>query len=78
MASHLEQTFRRFLAVVVQRRLGVMPLDLHESLVEHLSRTDSNGYTLCFDSPLREQLLDIFEAWLKTPRHHGEQLRLLP
>ena len=77
MPSPLEQTFRRFLTVLVVQEKVAIPPHVHESIVDHLSRTDATGATLCFDSPLREQLLDIVEAWLNTPRQPGEQLTLL-
>ena len=77
MPSPLEQTFRRFLTVMAVQKAADIPPYVHESIVDHLSRTDATGATLCFYSPLREQLLDIVEAWLTTPRQPGEQLTLL-
>ena len=77
MPSPLEQTFRRFLTVLAVQEKVAIPPYVHESIVDHLSRTDATGATLCFYSPLREQLLDIVEAWLTTPRQPGEQLTLL-
>lgn len=78
MASRLEHTFRRFLDVIVKSERVTLPPLLWESVAEHCYRADRSGATLCFASPLREDVLDDVMAWLHTiPQpQHGEQLCL--
>jgi hypothetical protein len=78
MATPLEQLVRRFFAVLADPDAVGVPPVLRESVLDHLSRTDNQGYTLCFYSPLREDLLDHILAWLHAiPKPQpGEQLWL--
>jgi hypothetical protein len=66
--THLEGLFRRFLVVMAQAPDTGMPPLLRESLYDHRARTDTRGYTLCFDGPTRDQLLDLLADWLHTIR----------
>jgi hypothetical protein len=76
MPSPLEHAFRRFCGAIADRAPASMPLAVYESIVDHLSRTDGQGYTLCFYGPLREQVLDLLMAWLVTTPRPGKQLTL--
>jgi hypothetical protein len=74
--SRLEVTFRRFATGIAMRAPVPMPPAVYDSVVDHLSRTDSTGATLCFSGPLREQVLDLLMAWIRTSRRPGDQLTL--
>jgi hypothetical protein len=88
MPTPLETTFRRFLAVLTDPDVSVLPGPIQESCLNHLARAEISGSTLCFAGPLREDMLDLLMAWLQstkqkpmrrgahtTPRH-AEQLGL--
>lgn len=49
-----------------------LPLWLYGEIMDHLTRTDAQGYSLCFNSPLRDTILDHLFAWLEA--HHPEDL----
>ena len=58
-----EQEFRRQLQGWAEGYKEVMPPALYESIRDHLDRRDPQGYTLCFDSPLRAQLMEMIAQW---------------
>ena len=66
--TQLEGLFRRFLVAVAQNPDTEMAPLLRDSLYDHRARTDTYGYTVCFDSPTRDQLLDLLADWLHTTR----------
>jgi hypothetical protein len=78
MASPLENAFRRFLDVIVKSERVTLPPLLWEEVADHRYRVDGQGYTLCFASPLREDVLDDLLVWLhQIPQpQHDQQLRL--
>jgi hypothetical protein len=41
-----------------------MPPVLYEAVMDHLTRHDADGHSLCFHSPLRERLVVDVYAWL--------------
>jgi hypothetical protein len=68
MPTPLETTFRRFLAVLTEPDVSVLPGPVQESCLDHLARTDRRGSTLCFAGPLREAMLDLLMAWLQSTK----------
>jgi hypothetical protein len=68
MPTPLETTFRRFLAVLTHPDYSILPGPIQESCLDHLVRIDRSGYTLCFAGPLREDMLDLLDAWLQSTK----------
>ena len=63
MPTPKEALFRDALRAMTQDADLHMPASLCRDILDHLHRKDANGYTLCFDSPQRAQLLDLIDAW---------------
>ncbi len=58
-----EAAFRDCLRTVLFAYDGLLPTALAEEVHDHLHRHDSAMRTLCFDSPLREELVGRLVTW---------------
>lgn len=67
-----EMTFRSNLLDWATAYGETMPRRLYDEIMDHLTRTDGQGYSLCFNSPLRDTILDHLFAWLEA--HHPDDL----
>jgi hypothetical protein len=76
--SEQEAAFRLALRNLLDAVRDEMPTALQHDIVDHLTRTDSQGLTLCFASPLRERLLEHVCTWLaRASEVYIEDERLL-
>lgn len=69
MTSPRETAFRNDLRQWAATWWQHLPSTLCDDIADHLSRTDTQGYSLCFDGPQRERLLGDLQVWLaKQPQ----------
>jgi hypothetical protein len=61
-----EQAFRQGLWDFTARDATTLPPTLYEAMMDHLTRTDAQGLSLCFNGPLRERLLADIAAWRRS------------
>jgi hypothetical protein len=61
-----EIAFRAALQAVATSYATAMPPLLYGAVMDHLTRVDGQGLSLCFHGPLRERLLADVCAWLET------------
>lgn len=62
----LEPLFRDTLGWILDMMQDTMPDELCAEAHEHLYRRDGQGNTLCFDSPLRDDLMQRLLPWLEA------------
>jgi hypothetical protein len=61
-----ERAFRLTLRNCATAHAAAMPPTLYEEVMDHLTRTDGQGYTLCFNGPVREDVMRQLLPWLDT------------
>lgn len=61
-----EGAFRDTLRDVATLYADTMPPTLYEEVMDHLTRTDQQGLSLCFTGPLRERFMADVQAWLES------------
>jgi hypothetical protein len=59
-----EAAFRRALGDFLHDYQASLPRPLYEAILDHLTRTDHMGLSLCFNGPLRQVLLAEVSRWL--------------
>src|SRR5580765_2611623 len=66
MEQSKERQFRETLAWLLDALDEAMPEHLWSEAWDHLHRRDGSGQTLCFASPLRDDLMARLLPWLET------------
>jgi len=59
-----ELAFRASLEAFIDDYETFMPCGLSAALLDHLTRTDASGLSLCFNGPLRQALLADVSRWV--------------
>jgi hypothetical protein len=69
-----EHFFRSNLTDLVTTLHETLPPYLLGDVQDHLTRTDAQGYSLCFAGPLRERLMHDLKTWLiaHNPKHYEQ------
>jgi hypothetical protein len=55
--------FRSAMMALTQDDDLALPTPLRRDILDHLYRKDAQGWSLCFDSPQREQLIGFIYQW---------------
>jgi hypothetical protein len=58
-----EVAFRDALLDFATAHAEALPPTLYEAIMDHLTRTDADGHSLCLAGPLREALLAEVRQW---------------
>jgi hypothetical protein len=70
-----ERAFRETLWQWVVDAKDVLPRALYELIMDHATRTDMLGCSLCFNGPLRQSILVEVSRWLDDAQQPAARVR---